>query len=33
MGIDTLNGFEQELEFKQQGDRVVVPNVLVRDYP
>ena len=33
VAIDTLNGFEQELEFRQEGDGVAVPNVLVRDYP
>jgi hypothetical protein len=33
VGIDTLNGFEQELEFRQEGDQVVVPSVLIRDYP
>jgi hypothetical protein len=33
VGIDTLNGFVQKLEFRQQVEGIVVPNLLVRDYP
>lgn len=33
VGIDTLNGFEQELGFKEEGDQLVIPNLLIRDYP
>ena len=33
VGIDTLNGFEQELKFNQDGDRLVIPGVIIRDYP
>jgi hypothetical protein len=33
VGIDILNGFEQELEFEQREGRLVVAGVLVRDYP
>jgi hypothetical protein len=33
IGIDTLNGFEKELQFQQKADRIVVQNLLVRDYP
>jgi len=33
VGIDTLNGVEQELKFEQRDGRLVVPGVLVRDYP
>ena len=33
VGIDTLNGFEQELRFEQRDGRVVVPQVMVQDYP
>jgi hypothetical protein len=33
VGIDILNGFEQELEFEQEGDKLVVRGVFVRDYP
>jgi hypothetical protein len=32
-GIDSLNGFEQELEWTQQGEDVVIPNLRVSDYP
>ena len=33
VGTDTLNGLEQELEFKQEGDDTIVPELVVRDYP
>ena len=33
IGIDTLNGVEQELKFTQNGDRLVVPRLVIRDYP
>lgn len=33
VGIDILNGTEQELEFEQKGDKLIVPGVLVRDCP
>lgn len=33
VGVDTLNGVEQDLQFRQDGDRVVIPGVVVRDYP
>ena len=32
-GIDTLNGVEQELNWERQGERAIIPDVLVRDYP
>jgi hypothetical protein len=33
VGIELLNGFEQELAFEQVGDNVVVHGLLVRDTP
>ncbi len=33
VGIDTLNGFEQELHFEMPDGKVVVPGVVVQDYP
>jgi hypothetical protein len=33
VGIDTLNGLEQEIEFRQKGDRLIIPRLLVRDNP
>ena len=33
VGIDTLNGIEQELNFKQDGERLVIPSVVIHDYP
>ena len=33
VGIDTLNGFEQELSFERREDEVEISKVLVRDYP
>jgi hypothetical protein len=33
VGIDTLNGIEQELNFRRDGDRLVIPGVVIRDYP
>lgn len=33
VGIDTLNGVEQELKFKQDGERLVIPGLVIRDYP
>jgi hypothetical protein len=32
-GIDTLNGFQQPLEMKMEGENLTVPNLLVGDYP
>jgi len=33
VGIDTLNGVEQELRFRQEGERVIIPRLVIRDYP
>ena len=33
VGIDTLNGFEQELRIEQRGDRLAGPGIVVQDYP
>jgi len=33
VGIDTLNGFEQELEFNQKDNQLTIPKILIRDYP
>ena len=33
VGIDTLNGIEQTLNFKQDGDRLKVAGVVIHDYP
>lgn len=33
VGIDTLNGVEQELTFKQDGERMVIPGAVIHDYP
>lgn len=33
IGIDTLNGFEQELSFHQDGGHAVIPGIIIRDYP
>jgi hypothetical protein len=33
VGIDTLNGIEQELAFRQDGDRLIIPGIVIRDYP
>jgi hypothetical protein len=33
VGIDTLNGVEQALRHEQRGDKVMVPEVIVQDYP
>ena len=32
-GIDMLNGFEQRLLFRQENGRVVVPGLVIHDYP
>ena len=32
-GIDTLNGFEEELRFEQQDGQVVISDLIIRDYP
>ena len=32
-GVDTLNGFEQELDHRHESAGIVVPGLLVRDYP
>jgi len=33
MGIDVLNGFEQELITNLEGGSLVIRNLLVKDYP
>ena len=33
LGIDTLNGFEQPLDFRQQGRDLIIPDLVVQDYP
>ena len=33
VGIDTLNGFEQELRYEKRDGRVVLPDMVVQDYP
>jgi hypothetical protein len=33
VGIDTLNGFEQSLQFHVQNNNIIVPNLIVKDYP
>jgi hypothetical protein len=33
VGMDTLNGFAQALSVAQQGDKCVIKNIAVRDYP
>ncbi|MBI2841771.1 MAG: discoidin domain-containing protein [Armatimonadetes bacterium] len=33
VGIDTLNGFEQQLRAMQEGNNLRIPNLVVRDYP
>jgi hypothetical protein len=33
VGIDTLNGTERELRFEQRDGKLVIPDLLVRDYP
>ena len=33
VGIDVLNGFEQELLTSTEGGNVVIRNLLIRDYP
>ena len=32
-GIDVLNGFEQELVTSMEDGNLVIPNLLVKDYP
>jgi len=32
-GVDTLNGFEQKLNYRQRQAEVIIPNILIRDYP
>jgi hypothetical protein len=31
--VDVLNGIEQELQWRQEGEDIVVPAFRVRDYP
>ena len=33
VGIDTLNGYRQDLEFNREDDTTVVPGLVIRDYP
>ena len=33
VGVDVLNGFEQELIIETENDNLVIRNLLVRDYP
>jgi hypothetical protein len=33
VGIDTLNGLEQELQFEHHDEIVAIPRVVIRDYP
>jgi len=33
VGVDTLNGVEQELKFEHDGGRAVIPGIVIRDYP
>jgi hypothetical protein len=32
-GIDTLNGFEQNIEWKKKNGGIIIPNLVIKDYP